>query len=418
MSDTGPVTADVLAYFSDAVKEKLKALVAIDGPTGSGKTWTGLQAARILAGPDGVVAFIDTENRTALHYAAAPGDKPQRVNFWDEPYVFKHMTWNPPYNPGKLAEFIDAAQDHFAVIVVDSVTHFWSGEGGTLDVVDDAASRAQGNSFAGWKVGSPMQRGLLDVLIHARCHIIITMRSKMEWVIEQQVVRGQGGKERTINVPRKIGLAPEQRAGIEYEFNVVADMDLEHRVVVTKTRCSLLADAVAQKGRSAELWQKYAAWLDTGVAMPSLPDVEAFVGVMNAIGDPAHRKAVKVAIFNEFGYPDRMTAAQLEAASERVAELTSGAPEGPAQDDGIGAPDQPGSTEPTSDAPTPTDPGEATTAPVPGDPAPAPDGSTAIVDAAVAHAEQQTLGPTPPPPVEGVIAGAVAKQNRRAAKSA
>lgn len=399
MSDqpTAAPQPDVLGYFSEAVKEKLKALVAIDGPTGSGKTWTALQAARILAGPDGTVALIDTENRTSLHYAAAPGAAIQRINFWDPPYRFKHMTWNPPYHPGNLSDLINALQDHVDVIVLDSMTHFWTGEGGTLDVVDDAASRASGNSFAGWKVGSPVQRHLLDVLIHARCHVIITMRSKMEWVIEQQVVRGQGGKERTINVPRKVGLAPEQRAGIEYEFNVVADMDLENKLVITKTRCDLLSGVVAQKGRSAEVWQTYAAWLDMGVAMPTERDVDEFVAEMNAITDAGVRKAVKVAVVETYGMPDRMTLETMVAAREWLATAVAAANAQPHSPD---TPASAASAGPSEAKPAP----EASDAPKASEPATEPEGP-------------------PPDPVETIAEqrakeGIVAEAAERAAEAA
>lgn len=311
-------SADVLALFQDAVKEKLRALVAIDGPTGSGKTFTALQAARILAGPDGVVAMIDTENRTALHYAAAPGEKIERVNFWDPPYVFKHLPWHPPYDPAKLTEIVKALQSKVDVIVIDSNTHFWSGEGGTLDIVDNAASRASGNSFVGWKEGSPIQRHMIDTFIHASCHVIITMRSKMEYVLEEVEVKGKDGKTRTVKQPKKIGLQPEQRAGIEYEFNVVADMDLEHRLMITKTRCSLLADRVAPKGRSAEVWADYAAWLDTGVAMPTTAQLDEMRERLNNLTPPVGG-TVRQAFREKFGTKlERLTLEEFTTAVDWV----------------------------------------------------------------------------------------------------
>ena len=204
-----------MSLFAQAVKEKLKGRVAIDGPTGSGKTWTGLQAARILAGPNGLIGVFDTENRSAAYYAPTPkqlaGLEPiDRMNYWDPPYVFGHAPVVPPYSPVLLAQWLKAAAVEVGddgCLLVDSLTHFWTGEGGTLDLVDDAAARS-GNSFAGWKEGTPAQRHLLDTIIHLPCHIVVTMRSKMEFILETQV---RGGK--TTQVPRKVGWHPSSAPG-------------------------------------------------------------------------------------------------------------------------------------------------------------------------------------------------------------
>lgn len=255
-------------FGQQAVKEKLKARIAIDGPTGSGKTWTGMQAARILAGAEGRIGVVDTEGRSAAYYAPSAAqlaglEPTERVNWWDAPYVFGHMPWSPPYDPRVLADIIIAAgnepeADRVDVLLIDSLTHFYAGEGGTLDIVDNAANRSfGGNKYSGWMEGTPAQRHLLDTIIHAPFHVVTTMRSKMEYVLEE----GANGKKS----PRKIGMAPEQRAGIEYEFTVVCDMDLEHRMVVSKSRCSLVADLVAPQGRSAEVFAAFAGWLDSGV---------------------------------------------------------------------------------------------------------------------------------------------------------
>lgn len=299
-----------MALFQPAVKAKLKARVAIDGPTGSGKTWTALQWARILAGPDGRIGLVDTENRSAAYYAPTPGAEVQRVNWWDPPYEFGHLPAVAPYDPRVLRQLIRAAGEELGpdgVLVIDSLTHFWNGEGGTLDVVDDAASRS-GNSFTGWKEGTPAQRGMLDAIIHASCHVIVTMRSKMEYVLEE---RDSGGRK--TQVPRKVGMAPEQRAGVEYEFTVVADMDLEHRLVVSKSRCDVIADKVAPKGRSAEVAQEFAAWLDTGVTPIDDDTAAGIVARIVAVPDEATRGELKRMFNAEFGLVAHLTTDKLPA---------------------------------------------------------------------------------------------------------
>lgn len=301
-----------MSLFAPAVKEQLRARVAIDGPTGSGKTWTALQWARVLAGPDGPIGVVDTENRSAAYYAPAPGVDVQRVNYWDAPYDFGHLPTTPPYDPRELRNLIAAAGRELGpdgVLVIDSLTHYWNGEGGTLDVVDHASSRS-GNSFAGWKEGTPAQRGMLDAIIHADCHVIVTMRSKMEYVLEQ-VERGS----KTIQVPKKVGMAPEQRAGVEYEFTVVVDMDTEHRLVVSKSRCDVIADTVVTAGRSHEPALAFAEWLGTGVERISPDAAAALTARFAAIDDETTRKQVKADFVAQFGRPAELTADRVAAAN-------------------------------------------------------------------------------------------------------
>lgn len=311
-------------FTEDAVKERLKARVAIDGPTGSGKTWTALQWATILATrPDGTLApigCIDTENRSAAYYAPTPGREIKRLQPWDPPYVFKHFKAVAPYDPRILASMMDAAEEDLGedgVMVIDSLTHYYAGEGGTLDIVDDAGSRAHGNKFAGWKEGTPAQRYMLDRIVHAPYHVIVTMRSKMEWVLD---VAANGKTS-----PRKVGMAPEQRAGIEYEFTVVVDMDLEHRLVVGKSRCDEVADAVAPKGRSFEVAQKFAAWLGSGVTRISTEEATALSERFAAITDARQRRQVKDQFVATFGTPSELLSDKLAEATAWIDEtLTEG----------------------------------------------------------------------------------------------
>src|SRR5690606_20992013 len=105
-----------------------------------------------------------------------------------------------------------------------------------------------------------MHNEMVDTILRARLHVIATMRAKTEYIIEQVQRNG-----RTVHEPRKIGLAPVQRDGLEYEFDVVADMDWDHRFIVSKSRASFLADAVLDKP-GPELGEQIRAWLDTGEA--------------------------------------------------------------------------------------------------------------------------------------------------------
>lgn len=298
--------------FQPAIKSQIKARVALDGPTGSGKTWTALKWATVLAGPDGAkrrddglarISFVDTERRSASLYAPH--------------FTFDVANFAPPYDVARLLQTLKAAEEaDYAVCVIDSWSHFWEGEGGVLDEVDAAAKRSGGgNSFAGWKHGTPLQRHMVDVILGLDMHVIVTMRSKMEYVLTEYA--GKDGKTRS--KPEKVGMAPVQRAGVEYEFQVVGDMDLEHRITVSKSRCDVLADRVVQPDRESEAALEFLAWLDDGEPVASHEDVEAVVAALNEIPNEGERTKAKRMFIEFFGMPDTLRASQVDEAREWIA---------------------------------------------------------------------------------------------------
>jgi hypothetical protein len=228
--------------FVKAEKKRAKLRLAIDGPTGSGKTYTALIAATALA-EGGKIAVIDTERESASLYS-------DKFDFDTAPL---HN-----FNPKNYIELIEAAEEAgYAVIVIDSLSHAWEGEGGALDMVDAAQKRSQsGNSFTAWKDVTPLQRRLVDAMLQSKCHIIATMRSKMEYVIEKDEKTGR-------NAVRKVGLAPVQRSNVEYEFTIVGDMDTDHNLVISKSRCDFIADAVEKKP-DQKFFKRILDWLNSG----------------------------------------------------------------------------------------------------------------------------------------------------------
>jgi hypothetical protein len=283
-----------------AVRTGQRARVAFAGPSGSGKTWTALEAAKTLA-EGGPILVLDTERGSASLYS----------DFFD----FEVIEWEPPYDPRELSDVIDEHDEQYAVIVVDSLTHFWEGEGGTRDIVDAAAARARGNSYAGWKEGTPAQNDMIAGILQARCHVVCTMRSKTEYVLEER-----NGRQ----VPRKIGMAPIQRAGLEYEFTVTADLDYEHTLLVDKTRCHALAGRMFKLGHTVEFAETLRDWLGSAEPTATHGDIEKVKESMNAIDDPEMRTDVKQAFVHRFGRPERLLASQVDEALAWVSERTSG----------------------------------------------------------------------------------------------
>lgn len=210
-----------LLKFVKAIKEQIYLRAAIVGTSGSGKTWTALSIGSQLAAlRGGKLAFIDTEGRSARKYA----------NKFD----FDVLDLSKDFSPKTYIDAINlAVTEGYAVIVVDSFTHAWNGQGGVLDIVDKAKLKMGGNGFGAWAQGRPAQNSLAEAILHAPIDIIGTMRSKTEWSIQPDP---RTGKDK----PVKVGLAPVQSEDFEYEFDLVMYMDMQHQITITKTRCSEL----------------------------------------------------------------------------------------------------------------------------------------------------------------------------------
>lgn len=234
--------------FTEATKEQAKARLALQGPSGSGKTYTALLIAQEWGTKTGVV---DTENRSALKYARCPGG----CSHPDE-FDFRHLPLTK-YDPSTLIEVLAlATAAQFDTLIIDSFTHFWSGTDGMLEQVEKAAKRsAGGNNFGGWKEMRPVERRMLGAMLAFEGHLIITMRSKTEYAIEEDA-RGR-------KVPRKIGLKADQREGLDYEMDVVGEMDLDNTLTITKSRCRPLSGAVINRP-GKEFADTLSAWLNQG----------------------------------------------------------------------------------------------------------------------------------------------------------
>lgn len=239
--------------FKPAVRAKKRARIAILGPTGSGKTMTSLRLARGLAGPNGRIALIDAERGSATMY--------------DQVTHFDHLDL-PDHAPQTYVAAIHAADAAgYDVIVIDSLSHAWMGKGGALEQVDIAGKRNQGNSFVGWRDVTPIHNQMVDTILQSKAHVICTMRVKTEYVLEE----GKNGKK----IPRKVGIQPVQRDGMEYEFDLVCDLDLEHNLMPSKTRfIGLDLDGKVIPEPDEALGARIGAWLDGGYA-PSPEELQA-----------------------------------------------------------------------------------------------------------------------------------------------
>lgn len=273
-----------------AVRKAGSARLALSGASGSGKTWTALSVAQVLGER---VVFIDTE----------PGDASQSAaQYYSDVFRFDAIEWGEPYDPRDLtltikelatlpcpADGFWPGEPGYQVCVVDSGSHFWTGEGGTLDIAD--------GKFSGWKVASPVQQDLVDAILRSPMHMIFCTRAKQAYEVNEVLRDGRTRQEVV-----KLGMQPIQRADLEYEFQVVVAMDQDHRMEIGKTRCQALAGKSFKADHQGEFAAIYKSWLEAGEVLVRQVDADLIRDALNTVpGD--RRAAAKQAWLDEFGHP-------------------------------------------------------------------------------------------------------------------
>jgi hypothetical protein len=228
--------------FTKAERKRAKLRLALCGPSGSGKTYSALLLAQGLA-PGGKIALLDTENGSGELYAD--------ITDYDT------ATLRAPFTPDRYIALIRGAEKAgYDVLIIDSLSHAWAGDGGILDMHDKATAASKtGNSFTAWREVTPQHNALVETLLSTDLHIIVTMRTKTAY----DLVDDGNGKKR----PIKIGLAPVQRDGMEYEFTVVLDLSVDgHVATATKDRTRLFDGKhfIPKSGTGVSLRE----WLDNG----------------------------------------------------------------------------------------------------------------------------------------------------------
>lgn len=240
-----------MGFFKPATRTKSRLRLALDGVSGSGKTFTALRFAFALGKR---VAVINTESGAIQKYLGLAPDG---------------VAWNfdicelTNFAPTSYTQAIFAAgQEGFDVLLIDSLSHAWSGAGGALELKDKQATGRGENSFTAWKTVTPMHNQMIEAILRSPCHIIATMRSKTDYVIEANA----NGK----SIPRKVGTCPIQRAGMEYEFDLYGSIDQDHILSVTKSRCPhpSVVDALVVKP-DANWIAPVVDWLNDGLDIPA-----------------------------------------------------------------------------------------------------------------------------------------------------
>lgn len=213
--------------------------IALIGPAGGGKTWTALTLAAAL-GPN--TGLIDTEHRRAAQYRKL--------------FKFHHLPM-ATFNPKDLTEACaDAADQHINPLIVDSWSPFWEGTEGMLEQVDRATASAgrQDKFGSGWKEMRPVERAMLEAILAYPGHVIVTLRTKTEYVVERNDSTGK-------QEPKRIGLKPVQRDGMEYDFDLILDMADSGTATISKSTMPELSGQVIRKP-TEDLGARIRAWVE------------------------------------------------------------------------------------------------------------------------------------------------------------
>lgn len=192
--------------FTKAQKSASSIKILISGASGSGKTYSALAVASGLAGK---TALLDTEGQSSLLYA----DK----------FDFDIVNESDPrgYPPEFFIKVINAAERAgYRNLIIDSITHEWKGKGGCIDIVDQISNDRKG--FNAWSAVTPRHRAFIDAILRSSMNIICTVRRKVTYSVEKDV----NGK----TFIKKLGLEPEQRDGIEYEFGIHFEIDQDSHI--------------------------------------------------------------------------------------------------------------------------------------------------------------------------------------------
>ena len=182
--------------FKPALREQVALLIGLAGSSGSGKTFSAMRLASGIA--DGKpFAVIDTEAGRAKHYA--------------DQFKFDHGDLKPPFRPDAYAEAIHAADKAgYPVIIVDSMSHVWAGDGGVLDWHEDELDRMAGDDWkkreavkmAAWIKPKMGHKAMVQKLLQVRAHLILCFRAEEKI----EMVRGDDGKMKIIPKVSPTGL--------------------------------------------------------------------------------------------------------------------------------------------------------------------------------------------------------------------
>lgn len=191
-----------------AARRACPQIIAIAGPTGSGKTYSALLVAAGLAGPNGKVGFVDTENGRGATYADDPGIMKAL------PGGYLIVDVPSPWTPERYISGISAIEQAGCnVCVIDSGSHEWEGEGGCSDIAEKDKGR--------WNNAKRRHKKFMSRLLYSNMHIIVCLRAREKSKI---VPKTATTKEEVIS----LGVLPICEKNFMYEMLLSLQIDNDH----------------------------------------------------------------------------------------------------------------------------------------------------------------------------------------------
>lgn len=248
-----------------AKREKIKVPIMVTGASGSGKTISSLLIAKGIVEkmfPNmsdqeqwEKIGVIDTEHKRALLYAdSIIGDVPIGE--------FMHIDFEPPFTVSRYVEAFNMFKNAgVEVIIVDSLTHAWSGEGGILEQVENLQRGNAKNQMLAWNKIKPVEKQFLKLVTGNSVYVIGTARSKQAYDME----KNEQGKTQVV----KMGLKPDQKDSLEYEFAISIRIDQDHTAEATKDNSNMFGSPFKI---DKEIGHKIFDWSDTGVDLKKQSD--------------------------------------------------------------------------------------------------------------------------------------------------
>jgi len=199
-----------MSRFKKAVRKMSYMKNLVISPSGGGKSYTTLRLVtgfakqlELLDGKKHKVAYINTESGRGEMYA----------DYFD----YDILNLKAPYSPEEYIECVDdALEDGYDILVIDSLTHEWSGKGGCLEIHNNMSGK---DSYVKWGKVSPRHEAFMDKILDCKAHVFAT-------------VRGKDAYERTVDSGGKVGyekmaIGYDQRKNLEYLFYTTFMIDLE-----------------------------------------------------------------------------------------------------------------------------------------------------------------------------------------------
>jgi hypothetical protein len=233
-----------------AERKKSRLLISLCGIESSGKTYSSILLAKGLGAKK--IVIIDTESTRAHMHSALGG--------------YDVCPLNAPFYPDRYVGAIEFCEKQgYEVIIIDSITHEWSGEGGVLEMVGEYSENHKTKSGkidtfgSGWKYATPLHNKFVSKILNSKADIIATMRSKSETIVEA-------------GIRKKIGLKPDQRDNLPYEFTVSFELETDNSIIppkkianITKSTANLLEEYIGKKFTiTEETGRLIKEWRDSG----------------------------------------------------------------------------------------------------------------------------------------------------------